>query len=114
MPYSPSVRWGSAVQRAPGGDAGVPASGLCLTVISQGTALDFLRLELSGHPWVAFREWADYPSLERGTDWRLYTYPLVDLLTTWRLIRREHRQLETIAADYDFIFSDGRYGFHSR
>jgi UDP-N-acetylglucosamine transferase subunit ALG13 len=88
--------------------------GYAVTIISQGTALDFLRLELEQVASVEFKEWPDYPPLERGTGWRLYAYLLLDLLMTWRLIRQEHRTLEAIAADYDFIFSDGRYGFHSR
>jgi len=85
-----------------------------ITVVSAGNALSFLRLELADQPGVEFREMTDYPPLERGTGWRLYWYLLVDLLRTWRLISREHREAEAMAADYDFIFSDGRYGFHSR
>jgi hypothetical protein len=87
--------------------------GYAVTIVSQGTALEFLRLELSDQVSVVFREWPDYPPLERGTGWRLYAYLLLDLLTTWRRIRREHQALQAIAADYDFIFSDGRYGFHT-
>lgn len=85
-----------------------------ITVVSAGNALAFLRLELAEEPGVEFREMADYPPLERGTGWRLYWYLLIDLLHTWRLIRSEHREVQAIAADYDFIFSDGKYGFHSR
>lgn len=88
--------------------------GYAITVVSAGNALAFLRLELHGEPGVEFREMADYPPLERGTGWRLYWYLLIDLLHTWRLIRSEHREVQAIAGDYDFIFSDGKYGFHSR
>lgn len=88
--------------------------GYAVTVISAGNALSFLRLELAGESAVELREMRDYPPLERGTGWRLYYYLLIDLLRTWRLIAQEHRELSTTAADYDFIFSDGRYGFHSR
>ena len=88
--------------------------GYAVTVVSAGNALAFLRLELDGQAAVELREMADYPPLERGTGWRLYWYLLVDLLQTWRLIRNEHRELQAIAADYDFIFSDGKYGFYSR
>jgi hypothetical protein len=88
--------------------------GYAITVVSAGHALAFLRLELAEEPAVTLREMRDYPPLERGTGWRLYWYLLVDLLRTWRLIRCEHREVQRIAADYDFIFSDGRYGFHSR
>ncbi len=88
--------------------------GYLLTIVSRGNALDFLRRELAGETAIEFRELPDYPPLERGTGWRLYAYLLLDLLKTWRQIRREHRLVESMAADYDFIFSDGRYGFHSR
>ncbi len=88
--------------------------GYAITVVSAGNALAFLRLELGGEPGVEFREMTDYPPLERGTGWRLYWYLLVDLLHTWRVIRSEHREVQAIAGDYDFIFSDGKYGFHSR
>lgn len=88
--------------------------GYAVTVISTGNALAFLRLELAGEPMVEFREMADYPPLERGSGWRLYGYLLVDLFRTWRMIRREHRQIQAIAPTYDFIFSDGKYGFYCR
>ncbi|MGD9164773.1 MAG: hypothetical protein PVF13_08435, partial [Chromatiales bacterium] len=88
--------------------------GYAVTIISQGTAMEFLRLELEQAVSVEFKEWPDYPPLERGKGWRLYAYLFFDLLMTWRLIRHEHKALEAVAADYDFIFSDGRYGFHSR
>ncbi len=87
--------------------------GYAVTVISSGNALAFLRLELEGESAVQLRDMPDYPPLERGTGWRLYYYLATDLLKTWRLIAREHREVRAMAADYDFIFSDGRYGFHS-
>ncbi len=88
--------------------------GYAVTIVSAGNAMAFLRLELGAEPAVKFREMTDYPSLERGTGWRMYWYLFIDLLRTWRLIRWEHHELQAIAADYDFIFSDGRYGFYSR
>ena len=88
--------------------------GYAVTVISAGNTLSFLRLELAEEPQVELREMPDYPPLERGIGWRLYCYLTIDLLKTWRLIAREHRDVHAMAADYDFIFSDGRYGFHSR
>ncbi len=84
-----------------------------ITVVSAGNALAFLRLELEGEDGIEFLEMTDYPPLERGTGWRLYWYLFVDLLHTWRLIRNEYREIQAIAGNYDFIFSDGRYGFHS-
>lgn len=87
--------------------------GYTITLDSTGNALAFLRLELDGEAAVEFRDMPDYPPLERGTGWRLYWYLLIDLLSSSRLIRREHRELQAIAADYDFIFSDGKYGYYS-
>ena len=87
--------------------------GYRVTVICAGNALAFLRLELAEESAVELREMPDYPALERGTGWRLYYYLAIDLLETWRLILREHRAARAMAADYEFIFSDGRYGFHS-
>lgn len=87
--------------------------GYALTVVSSGNALTFLRMELAGEHAVEFQEMTDYPPLERGTGWRLYWYLLIDLLRTWRVIRHEHRSVQAMSADYEFIFSDGRYGFHS-
>lgn len=88
--------------------------GYAITVVSAGNALAFLRLELENEPGVEFREMADYPPLERGTGWRLYWYLFIDLLHTWRLIRKEQREVQAFAGEYDFIFSDGKYGFYSR
>lgn len=90
------------------------AEGYRITIISTGNALAFLRLELAGHPAVEWQDWRDYPPLERGTGWRFYAYLGIDLFNTWRRIREEHRQFESIATDYDFAFSDGRYGIYSR
>lgn len=85
-----------------------------VTIVSTGNALAFLRLELADHPAVDWQDMADYPPLERGTGWRFYVYLLFDLLKTWQRIRQEHRSFEASAAEYDFVFSDGRYGFYSR
>ena len=90
------------------------AEGYRITVISTGNALAFMRLELADHPAVDWQDWPDYPPLERGTGWRFYAYLALDLFTTWRRIRTEHRQFESIAGNYDFVFSDGRYGMYSR
>jgi UDP-N-acetylglucosamine transferase subunit ALG13 len=90
------------------------ADGYEVTVVCTGNALAFLRLELGRSAQVEFFDMPDYPPLERGRGWRLYWYLVLDLLRTWRLIRSEHQALERIAAGFDFIFSDGRYGFYSR
>lgn len=88
--------------------------GYRITIISRGNALAYLRLELADATAVEFQEIPDYPPLERGRGWRLYWYLFIDLLRTWSVIRWEHKIVQRIAGDYDFIFSDGRYGFHSR
>jgi UDP-N-acetylglucosamine transferase subunit ALG13 len=85
-----------------------------VTIVSAGNALSFLRMELEGESGVELSEMPDYPPLERGTGWRLYYYLVIDLFHTWRVIRGEHRAVQAMAGEYDFIFSDGRYGFHSR
>jgi uncharacterized protein (TIGR00661 family) len=89
------------------------ARGYAVTVVSDGNALAFLRMELEDEAGVDFIQSPDYPPLERGTGWRLYWYLLLDLLHTWRLIRREHREAQGIACEYDFIFSDCKYGYYS-
>lgn len=90
------------------------AEGYRITVVSTGNALAFMRLELADNPAVEWQDWRDYPPLERGVGWRFYYYLGLDLFTTWLRIREEHRQFTAIAGDYDFVFSDGRYGFYSR
>ncbi|WP_407276509.1 glycosyltransferase [Halothiobacillus sp. DCM-1] len=89
------------------------SQGYQLTVISTGNALAFLRMELADAS-VVFEDWPDYPPLERGTGWRFYMYLAWDLFQTWRRISAENRRFAAIAAQFDVIFSDGRYGiFHS-
>lgn len=88
------------------------SQGYELTVISTGNALAFLRLELA-NDLVIFEDWPDYPPLERGIGWRFYAYLGLDLWKTWRRINEEHRRFSAIAAEFEVIFSDGRYGiFH--
>lgn len=100
--------------------------GYDICLVSTGKALAFLQSELavvgpsssssaSGRsPEIRFCDLPDYPPLERGTGWRLYLHLITDLLRTWAMIQREHRLVEQVAAGFDFIFSDGRYGFYSR
>jgi hypothetical protein len=89
-------------------------NGWQITIVSAGSALKLLRNELAGHPCISFLEMTDYPPLERGLGWRMYFYLVIDLLETWRLIRNEHRRLREMEDTFDFIFSDGRYGFYSK
>lgn len=85
-----------------------------ITIVSTGNALALLRNELSFSRQVRFLEMEDYPAFERGSGLRLYYYLGVDLFATWRMILREHRWTEEMAAGFDVIFSDGRYGFYSK
>ncbi|MHB1229794.1 MAG: glycosyltransferase [Halothiobacillus sp.] len=90
------------------------AQGYQITIVSTGNALAFLRLELADNPAIDWQDREDYPPLERGTGWRFYRFLIFDLFKTWVLIQKEHRQFEHSATEYDFVFSDGRYGFYSR
>ena len=80
-----------------------------ITIISYGNALRFLQEELSGHS-VSFIEVEDYPPLERGEGAYFYLYLFADLIKTNFLIKSEHKVTAQMQDDYEFIFSDGRYG----
>ena len=82
------------------------------TVISYGNALRFLQDELSGYS-VSFIEIEDYPLLERGEGVYFYFYLFMDLIKTNFLIKSEHKVAAQMQDDYEFIFSDGRYGVYS-
>ncbi len=87
-----------------------------ITLVSDGSALLFLRHELAGED-VEFLSFPDYPTLQRGQKLAYFAYLGYDLIATTRIIRKEYAFLEKIlrAHDdpYEFIFSDGRYGFYS-
>ncbi len=83
-----------------------------ITVISYGNALRFLQDELSGYS-VSFIEIEDYPLLERGEGVYFYFYLFMDLIKTNFLIKSEHKVAAQMQDDYEFIFSDGRYGVYS-
>ena len=83
-----------------------------ITVISYGNALKFLQEELSEYD-VAFIEVKDYPLLERGEGVCFYLYLLTDLVKTNFIIKNEHEVTARIQDEYEFIFSDGRYGVYS-
>lgn len=84
-----------------------------ITVISYGNALTFLKEELSNEN-VTFLEFEDYPKLERGEGLWFYYYLLIDLIKTNFVIKDEHKRILNIEKEYDFIFSDGRYGIYSK
>ncbi len=83
-----------------------------ITVISYGNALRFLEEELSGCN-VSFIEIEDYPKLERGEGVYFYLYLFMDLIKTNFVIKSEHKVTAQIQDDFEFIFSDGRYGVNS-
>ncbi len=83
-----------------------------ITVISYGNALKFLQEELSGYS-VSFIEVGDYPPLERGDGAYFYLYLFADLIKTNFVIKSEHKVTVQMQDDYEFIFSDGRYGVYS-
>jgi hypothetical protein len=90
------------------------AQGYQITIVSTGNALAFLRLELAESTAIDWQDRQDYPPLERGVGWNFYRYLILDLIKTWVLIQKEHKEFEGKSTEYDFIFSDGRYGFYSR
>ena len=84
-----------------------------ITVISYGDALKLLKEELAQYNNIEFIEMCDYPLLERGDGLKFYYYLFIDLIETNLTIRKEHKKTIEIADNYDFIFSDGRYGIYS-
>lgn len=84
-----------------------------ITVVSWGNTLEFLKKELGGEG-VAFVSFDDYPQLERGTGLRFYFYLVADLIKTSLIIKKERQKVLGLEDNFDFIFSDGRYGFYSR
>ncbi len=84
-----------------------------VTIISYGNALNFLKEELKQSN-ANFIELEDYPKLERGEGFYFYLYLFMDLIKTNFVIKKEHKKITQIEDDYDFIFSDGRYGVYSK
>ncbi len=84
-----------------------------ITIISYGNALKFLQEELSQSN-ATFLEIEDYPKLERGNGVYFYFYLFIDLIKTNFVIKTEHKVTIRIEDDYEFIFSDGRYGVYSK
>ncbi len=84
-----------------------------ITIISYGNTLHFLEEELKSSA-INFMEFKDYPKLERGDGFSFYFYLLIDLIKTNFIIRNEHKKTSQIENDFDFIFSDGRYGIYSK
>jgi UDP-N-acetylglucosamine transferase subunit ALG13 len=83
-----------------------------ITVVSHGNTLEFLKKELGGEG-VEFVPFDDYPGLERGTGLRFYFYLVADLIKTNLIIKKERQKVLELEDNFDFIFSDGKYGFYS-
>ncbi len=84
-----------------------------ITVISYGNTLNFLKEELKNSN-TNFMELKDYPKIERGEGFYFYLYLFIDLIKTNFIIKSEHKKVLLIEDNYDFIFSDGRYGVYSK
>lgn len=84
-----------------------------IDIVSFWNALNFLKSEIKNEN-VKFIEMEDYPALERWTWIKFYYYLICDLVKTKSLIKKEKYYTEKIAKNYDFIFSDWKYGFFSK
>jgi len=85
-----------------------------IDIISYGNALKFLKEELKDFENINFIEMEDYPPLERGEGSCFYYYLIKDLITTNNIIKKEHKKVSEIEKNYEFIFSDGKYGIYSK
>jgi uncharacterized protein (TIGR00661 family) len=84
-----------------------------MTIISYANTLEFLKKEL-GVENAKFISFEDYPKLERGEGFWFYYYLVTDLIKTNFIIKKERQKVQEIEDQFDFIFSDGRYGFYSK
>lgn len=82
-------------------------------IVSYWNALNFLKSEIKNEK-VIFFELKDYPPLERWKWVKHYVYLTIDIVKTKKTIKKENSFLKSIEKKYDFIFSDWRYGFHSK
>lgn len=84
-----------------------------IDIISHWNALNYLKQELVEKK-VNFIELIDYPHLERWNWFKFYIYLLIDLIKTKKLIETENKFIKEIESNYDFIFSDWKYGIYSK
>ncbi|ATU05894.1 hypothetical protein BKN14_05720 [Candidatus Gracilibacteria bacterium HOT-871] len=89
--------------------------GYKIDIVCFGDALNYLKNELKNFD-IIFFEFKDYPALERGSGFSFYFMLVFDLIMTYYRIKKEQNFLKKIQAktNYDFIFSDGKYGFYSK
>lgn len=85
-----------------------------ITVVSYGNALNFLKAEFSEENNIEFISMDDYPKFGRGKGIAVYFNLVIDSIKTNFIIKKEENYIKIIENEYDFIFSDGRYGFNSK
>lgn len=85
-----------------------------ISVISYWNSLTFLRQELKDYKNIKFTELHDYPWFERWTWFKFYLYLLIDTLNFNRIVLQENNFIKTLDDDFDFIFSDWRYGGYKK
>jgi UDP-N-acetylglucosamine transferase subunit ALG13 len=83
-----------------------------IDIISFWNALNYLKSELRNK--VGFIELKDYPPLERWKWLNFYYYLIIDIIKTNYLIKKENNYIKKIEHNYDFIFSDWKYGIYSK
>jgi len=88
--------------------------GYKLDIISYNHAMTFLKEELVDYKSkIKYISFYDYPPLERGKGLLFYLYIVVDTFNTNKIILKERRYIKN-KTEYEFILSDGRYGFASK
>lgn len=85
-----------------------------IDIISYANTLNFLKEELKEYNNINFIEIEDYPPLERGNGICYYLYLILDLIKTNLIIKKENNFIKNSSQNYEFIFSDGRYGVYSK
>lgn len=85
-----------------------------ITIVSYGNALNFLEAEFSEENNVELISMDDYPKFGRGKGLGVYFNLVIDSIKTNLIIKKEEAYIKIIENEYDFIFSDGRYGFNSK
>jgi len=88
-----------------------------IILVSNGNALKLLKEELVQYDNIKFLELQDYPPILRGRGGTLYYYYLMqDCLKILFLIIKEYFFVNKLLKEQktDLIFSDCRYGFHSK
>jgi len=83
-----------------------------ITILSFGNTLSFLKNEFKDR--VEYIEREDYPKFGRGGSFSQYPYLILDILKVNFLVKKEKKFIKKIENEFDFIFSDGKYGIVSK